>query len=383
MKKFCFAVMCLSAILCCTMGLLFFSDALNPASANEASLSSSEHDVTIKQGDALVLPSEKDAALIKSWSSSDEDIVSVDSGGRIDALKQGEATVTAKGANGSSRSYSVTVESPAKKNADVFSTAYTANQDILKKNLSSKNKSKLPYQIMVNRSQNCVTVYTYDSDGKYTVPVRAMVCSCGIENRTRLGFYNIYFRTVWNPLVNDSYGQYVSGFDGDYLFHSVPYNDISKSSLKTEEYNKLGTPASRGCVRMASSDCKWVYDNCPGNTAVVIYDDDNPGPLGKPESIHITDLECQWDPTDDNEDNPYNGKTPQITGAEDVTLKVGESFDPAKDVAAFDTCGNDITEYMEIIGNPVTTRAGTYKVTYSVTDVLNRSAKVDITVTVE
>ena len=64
MKKFCFAVMCLSAILCCTMGLLFFSDALNPASANEASLSSTEHDVTIKQGDALVLPSEKDAALI-------------------------------------------------------------------------------------------------------------------------------------------------------------------------------------------------------------------------------------------------------------------------------------------------------------------------------
>jgi hypothetical protein len=40
----------------------------------------------------------------------------------------------------------------------------------------------MPYIIKVNRLANCVTVYTYDLYGEYTVPVRAMVCSCGGEN---------------------------------------------------------------------------------------------------------------------------------------------------------------------------------------------------------
>ncbi len=52
-------------------------------------------------------------------------------------------------------------------------------------------------------------------------------------------------------------------------------------------------------------------------------------------------------------------------------------------MTALDTCSNDITEKMEIIGNPNTYVPGKYKVTYSVTDVLNRSVKKEITVTVE
>ncbi|MFR5209625.1 MAG: L,D-transpeptidase family protein [Clostridia bacterium] len=28
-------------------------------------------------------------------------------------------------------------------------------------------------------------------------------------------------------------------------------------------FNKLGEQASQGCVRLAVSDAKWVYDNCP------------------------------------------------------------------------------------------------------------------------
>ena len=37
------------------------------------------------------------------------------------------------------------------------------------------------YLIKVNKQQNCVTVYGKDSKGQYTVPVKAMVCSCGIS----------------------------------------------------------------------------------------------------------------------------------------------------------------------------------------------------------
>ena len=32
------------------------------------------------------------------------------------------------------------------------------------------------YQVYVNRIANCVTVYTKDADGEYTVPVRSFAC---------------------------------------------------------------------------------------------------------------------------------------------------------------------------------------------------------------
>ena len=57
------------------------------------------------------------------------------------------------------------------------------------------------------------------------------------------------------------------------------------------------------CVR----DVKWIYDNCPSGTGVTIYDDAvNPGPLGKPDSIKISEDSAYagWDPTDPDENNP-------------------------------------------------------------------------------
>lgn len=387
MKKAYIAAICVCVVLCCTFGFLIFSEILSPSSvgAHENSSSEKVQSVTISEGEAAVLETDNDyRQSATEWSSDNEEIVTVEGGGRIDALKQGSACVTANLANGDRVKFNITVSAPEKQaEADKFSTAYTANQDILKKNLANKSKKKLPYQIMVNRSQNCVTVYTYDSEGKYTVPVRAMVCSCGKDNSTVLGIYDIQYRCEWQSLVKESFGQYACQFYGDYLFHSVPYSDISKSSLKSDEYNKLGSPGSMGCVRLSAGDCKWVYDNCADRTAVVIYDNDNPGPLGKPEGIKLSDFTIGWDPTDNDAKNPYNNKTPQIVGAKDITIKAGDSFDKADGVTALDTCSNDITEKMEIIGNPNTYVPGKYKVTYSVTDVLNRSVKKEITVTVE
>ncbi len=71
-----------------------------------------------------------------------------------------------------------------------------------------------------------------------------------------------------------------------------------------EEYNKLGQTASAGCVRLTVADTKWIYDNCPSGTVVVIYSSPDPGPLGKPEAQQIP-LDCGWDPTDPDPDNPW------------------------------------------------------------------------------
>lgn len=395
-------LLCIILILTCVFSALGnISYKNNKSNTGEATSSSSQADtqpsstvqqppvtenkesITIETDKAIVISiNADDENHLQRWSSNDTSVVTVDSGGRIDGIKAGRATVTALFDNNKKYLYEVTViEQKKSEKAGRFSTAITANSDILSKNLKD-NSGKNPYAIYVNRKMNCVTVYTYDESGKYTVPVRAMVCSCGENYGTITGDFNIYFKNEWNALFDNVYGYYVSGISGDYLFHSVPYYTPSPDDLEVEEFNKLGKDASLGCVRMAVADTKWIYENCEYNTIVKIYDDDNPGPLGKPQTIKITDFSCGWDPTDDDKNNPYYTKEPTITGVENCTIKKGAEYDPFENAKAFDTCSNEITEEMSVIGNVVTDRAGKYKVTYSVTDALNRSKTVNITVTV-
>lgn len=169
-----------------------------------------------------------------------------------------------------------------------------------------------PYAIKVNRAMNTVTIYEMDDDGRYTVPIKAMICSTARTGYiTPLGSYRLAeFRSPWRLMVDGTYGQYATCFKGNYLFHSICYADDSHDAMLREAYNKLGEAASMGCVRLETADAKWIYDNCPAGTPVTIYDDfTSPGPLGKPERTvdEISEDEhCGWDPTDPAEGNPWH-----------------------------------------------------------------------------
>lgn len=166
----------------------------------------------------------------------------------------------------------------------------------------------LPYLIKVNRLANCVTVYTKDATGAYTVPVKAMVCSVGLNGDTPLENGQITDKYDWRLLFGNVWGQYAVRFNGHIMFHSVPYMVPSKDSLKEGQYNLLGQPASQGCIRLSVIDAKWIYDNCDKGTKVEVYDSADPGPLGKPASIQIDPNHALrgWDPTDPDPANPWN-----------------------------------------------------------------------------
>ena len=173
---------------------------------------------------------------------------------------------------------------------------------------SASDETEFPYYIKINRKQNCITIYTSDENGEYTVPYKAMICSTGLYNATPCGTFHLSTKYLWRELYGKVYGQYATRITGGVLFHSVPYYKKSKSALCTEKYNKLGQQASMGCVRLTVEDAKWIADNCPSGTTVEIYDDDDPGPLGKPEAAHIdTDSPNKgWDPTDPDVENPWH-----------------------------------------------------------------------------
>ncbi len=182
-------------------------------------------------------------------------------------------------------------------------------------NVDTTKKDKNTYYIKINNKANVVTIYTKDSKGKYTVPVKAMLCSIGTAT-PKSGVYRTSDMYTWRLLQGDVYGQYAVRITGHILFHSVPYQKRAKDSLEWWEYDKLGTDASLGCIRLTVEDAKWIYDNCPKGTQVEFYYSSDPGPLGKPTAKKISSYSEElkkWDPTDPDSKNPW--KTYVETGA--------------------------------------------------------------------
>lgn len=160
------------------------------------------------------------------------------------------------------------------------------------------------YYIYVNITKNVVTAY---KDGE---PVRAMICSSGAATHES-GTFSIPNKYRWHMLNGGVCGQYCSRISSHILFHSVPlYGWQNPGSLKPSYYDKLGTKASAGCIRLNVSDAKWIYENCPVGTKVTFYkDSENPGPLGQPFFSKIGSFPkplCNWDPTDPAENSPWN-----------------------------------------------------------------------------
>lgn len=136
----------------------------------------------------------------------------------------------------------------------------------LRPHLREKPSSK-GYAVKVDISEQKVYIY---KDGSL---VREMICSTGMEGKdTPVGNFKINHRDTWfySHKFNQG-GMYWVGFIGkEYLFHSVPADENGK--IIKEEAEKLGTPASHGCVRLSLEDAKWFYETIPDGTEVIIVE---------------------------------------------------------------------------------------------------------------
>lgn len=232
------------------------------------------------------------------------------------------------------------------------------------------------YTIRINKATNVVTVYSNGS------PYKAFVCSTG--NATPIGTFHTSQKLRWHVLDGPSYGQYCTRIVNGVLFHSVwYYANGNYASQSYVQYNKLGTTASHGCVRLTVADAKWIYENCPLGTSVTIFwGSSNDDPLGKPEAIKIPAQYGSrgWDPTDPMAGNPYSSLRPSVSVAGAQTqIEYKSSFTPYAGIAAFDSLGNNISHRLTYSGQVNTKALGSYQVTYSVTDALGRSASSTVT----
>lgn len=167
----------------------------------------------------------------------------------------------------------------AKPNSSQKSSNSKSNTSSVPKTSSSSARTK--YYIKVNYGANVVTIYTNDENGDFSIPVKAMVCSTG-RATPKSGTYKVQSRWEWLGLIGNVYGHYSTQIVGNILFHSVPYlKKYDPASLEYWEYDKLGTTASAGCIRLTVADAKWIYNNIPRGTSVEFYSSGDPGPLRK------------------------------------------------------------------------------------------------------
>ena len=135
-------------------------------------------------------------------------------------------------------------------------------------------KALKPYVLKVSVSDQRVYVYGLDANNEYNDLVKTMKCSTGRSGTpTPKGTYTSttcpgarwhYFKKF------DCWAQYAYYIEGDIMFHSVLYSSRG-GSVTQSSVNNLGSRASHGCVRLSVENAKWIWENCPKNTTVIVY----------------------------------------------------------------------------------------------------------------
>lgn len=155
----------------------------------------------------------------------------------------------------------------AKQNGDVVETSTNIINNISISNINTLSIDSLTnYLIHVDLAAQKTYIYN-GSTNKWNLE-KTFSCSTGvIGSETPTGLYTIKEKGNW--FFSEKYNQgakYWVQFSGNYLFHSLPYN---KDQSEIVDYT-LGKPSSHGCIRLSVPDSKWLYDNIPANTKVII-----------------------------------------------------------------------------------------------------------------
>ena len=126
------------------------------------------------------------------------------------------------------------------------------------------SSSSTGYLVVVDKSNTRVIVMT-GGNGNWR-PARNMACSVGAYNTPTVeGTFTVGSRGYSFGSGYTCY--YWTQFYADYLFHSVLYNE----GTRTIQDGRLGYHISHGCVRMDIGDAYWIYDTIPSGTRVLVY----------------------------------------------------------------------------------------------------------------
>ena len=121
------------------------------------------------------------------------------------------------------------------------------------------------FRIEVDLTKQKVFVYYKDN------LIKEMICSGGTDQSpTPRGEFETSDKIKYSWVERFDVGAfYWIRFYKKYLFHSVPFD--KNGEMIIEEYEKLGSPVSHGCIRLELEEAKWLYEKLPSGVKVIIY----------------------------------------------------------------------------------------------------------------
>lgn len=194
----------------------------------------------------------------------------------------------------------------AKQDGDFGPASVKALQTWINKKLYSGTPSPAPkpaaklksYRIEVDLINQICTVYGIYTDGSKKGIMSEFVSTARKGKTTPTGSFKIQgasggrkakLRTA-KMSSGKSYAEFLCRFHGAKCMHTVPYKSRqTKGYVNKTEFNKLGTPASAGCVRMPYKLAKYIYNTCPVGTPVIVFKGKaGTYPMGKPKKYIAT-----------------------------------------------------------------------------------------------
>jgi len=127
--------------------------------------------------------------------------------------------------------------------------------------------SDTDYLVLTDIGRQKLHVLTRQNDA--WIHIKSFDCSTGLNiSPTTRGIFTITDRGPWFYSERLSSGaKFWMRFNGQYLIHSIPM-DRHMRLIPGEDI--VGEKRSSGCIRLMPQDAKWIYENIPDGTAVVI-----------------------------------------------------------------------------------------------------------------
>lgn len=130
----------------------------------------------------------------------------------------------------------------------------------------NKIKSNTNYLLITSIKERLT--YIYEKENNEWKLIYKWSCTVGKPSTPTIkGVFNIGIR--YDAITSEGsrvFVKYAVNIVGEYYYHSILY-DINTGEIYDD---RLGVAISHGCIRLETQNAKWIYDNIPEGTSVVI-----------------------------------------------------------------------------------------------------------------
>lgn len=130
----------------------------------------------------------------------------------------------------------------------------------------NENKIKSSTDYLITTSLKGKYTYIFKKNNDKWIQLYKWICTVGKPSTPTIK--GIFYITGRKPgFGTEDYSvKYATRIIDGYYYHSILYD-------KTGSYvidGRLGMALSHGCIRLLTNNAKWIYDNIPNGTTVVI-----------------------------------------------------------------------------------------------------------------